>query len=190
MNTWSFFFWWTKIWWIFPKLKYQKKLLNQDFKDVSICLESWLSVCLSIGFPWRGALPLRKCVCPFIRMCVCVSVSVAAPAHQRRPCHTVRFMFVCDGRVSKRSDDLTGCSLADWLAAGWIFGCIFVGFLAASWPSPMPEITVYSVLCCELDLVMKIFSSSLVYYKEGRCGLPLAFSRWLPTWKQHNCILI
>lgn len=149
-------------------------------------------ICLSIyWFSLERSFAITKMrlsVHPHV--CVCVSVSVAAPAHQRRPCHTVRFMFVCDGRVSKRSDDLTGCSLADWLAAGWIFGCLFVGFLAASWPSPMPEITVYSVLCCELALVMKIFSSSLVYYKEGRCGLPLAFSRWLPTWKQHNCILI
>lgn len=80
--------------------------------------------------------------------CVCVSVSVAAPAHQRRPCHTVRFMFVCDGRVSKRSDDLTGCSLADWLAAGWIFGCLFVGFWLPLGPPPCRRLqfTVYSAV--------------------------------------------
>lgn len=86
------------------------------------------------------------CVCVCVRICSCACAPTPTMSHGT--------VYVCLWWTGFKE-----VWRPDWLLVGcWLNIRMFICWvLTASWPSPMPEITVYSVLCCELALVMKIF---------------------------------
>lgn len=148
-----------------------------------ICLSIyWFSLERSFAIT-KMRLSVHPHVCVCVRICSCACAPTPTMSHGT--------VYVCLWWTGFKE-----VWRPDWLLVGWLAGCWLNIRMYICWVFScllaLPHAGDYSLQCTLLWIgsVMKIFSSSLVYYKEGRCGLPLAFSRWLPTWKQHNCILI